>query len=79
MTGVVMRFNAAKGFGFIQPEGGAEVFVHVSGLKAIPEPLHRSLRPGDNVAFDVVPTSRGLRAVNVELIEEPQPNQTPEG
>jgi len=57
--GTVKFFNTAKGFGFIQPEGGdKDVFVHISAVQAAGMD---SLREGQRVSFDVV-TERGKPA-----------------
>lgn len=49
-TGTVKWFNADKGYGFIQPEGGAkDVFVHISAVEAAGM---RNLVEGQKVAFD---------------------------
>jgi cold shock protein len=62
MTGAVKWFNEAKGFGFIQDDGGEDIFVHFS---AISGDGFRSLNEGDRVEFDVVPGSKGKQAANV--------------
>jgi cold shock protein len=63
MTGVVKWFNDAKGYGFIQQDGGGEdVFVHFS---AIAMDGYKSLTEGQKVEFDVVQGSKGLQAANV--------------
>jgi CspA family cold shock protein len=50
-TGTVKWFNSAKGFGFIQPEGGgADVFVHIS---AVERAGLGNLAEGQKVSFDV--------------------------
>jgi CspA family cold shock protein len=50
-TGVVKWFNAAKGFGFIAPDGGGpDVFVHASALQ---RSGLENLRDGQAVSFDV--------------------------
>lgn len=60
--GKVKFFNETKGFGFITPiAGGAEIFVHVSGL--IDE-----IRENDNVSYEVQNGQKGLNAVNVKVI-----------
>lgn len=60
--GTVKFFNDTKGFGFITPaNGGADVFVHVSGLVD-------DIRENDNVSFDVENGKKGLNAVNVKVI-----------
>jgi cold shock protein len=57
--GTVKFFNATKGFGFIQPEGGEkDVFVHVS---AVEQAGMGTLSEGQRVSFDVV-TERGKLA-----------------
>ena len=60
--GVVKWFNSAKGFGFIQREGGEDVFVHFS---AINSEGYRSLEEGDRVQFEVTQGPKGLQAQNV--------------
>jgi CxxC-x17-CxxC domain-containing protein len=61
--GSVKSFNEAKGFGFIQTDGGEDVFVHFS---AISGSGFRSLTQGDRVEFDVVAGPKGKQAANVE-------------
>ena len=57
--GTVKFFNAAKGFGFIEPEGGAkDVFVHIS---AVEKSDLGTLTEGQRVSFDVV-EERGKNA-----------------
>lgn len=58
-TGTVKWFNATKGFGFIQPEGGSkDVFVHIS---AVEKSGLGTLNEGQRVSFDIV-TERGKQA-----------------
>ena len=60
--GTVKFFNETKGFGFISPEdGGADIFVHVSGLTD-------EIRENDSVSYEVENGRKGLNAVNVTLI-----------
>ena len=55
-TGTVKWFNAAKGFGFIQPDnGGADVFVHIS---AVERAGMQTLADGQKITFEVVRDSR---------------------
>jgi CspA family cold shock protein len=62
LTGTVKWFNDAKGFGFIQREGGPDVFVHFS---AIQSSGFKSLAEGDKVEFDIVDGQKGPQAANV--------------
>ncbi|MGZ4032039.1 MAG: cold shock domain-containing protein [Tumebacillaceae bacterium] len=62
MQGTVKWFNAEKGYGFIEREGGDDVFVHFS---AIQSDGFRSLEEGQKVEFDVVDGNRGPQAANV--------------
>ncbi len=58
-TGTVKWFNAQKGFGFIQPEGGGkDVFVHISAVQAAGL---NGLDEGQKVTFEVV-RERGKEA-----------------
>jgi CspA family cold shock protein len=62
LTGTVKWFNDAKGFGFIQREGGPDVFVHFS---AIQSNGFKSLAEGDQVEFEIVDGQKGPQAANV--------------
>ena len=66
MTGKVKWFNAEKGYGFIQREGGKDVFVHFSGIKS---EGFKTLEEGWNVEFDVIQGDRGEQATNVVHVE----------
>ena len=58
-TGTVKWFNAQKGFGFIQPEGGGkDVFVHITAVQAAGL---NGLDEGQKVTFEVV-RERGKEA-----------------
>ena len=64
-TGTVKFFNAAKGFGFISPEGGAkDVFVHIS---AVERAGMRTLNDGQRVSFELENDRQGrASAVNLQ-------------
>jgi CspA family cold shock protein len=64
MLGTVKWFNPEKGFGFIEREGGEDVFVHFSAIKA---EGYKSLEEGQRVQFDIEKGQRGLQATNVTL------------
>lgn len=62
-TGTVKWFNAEKGFGFIQQDNGADVFVHYSAIEATG---YRSLEEGQAVDFEIVNGPKGLLASDVK-------------
>jgi CspA family cold shock protein len=62
VTGTVKWFNAQKGFGFIQREGGPDVFVHHS---AIQSDGYRELTEGEQVEFMITQGPKGPQASNV--------------
>ena len=64
-TGTVKWFSDQKGFGFLQQEGGDDVFVHHS---AIVSQGFRTLQEGDRVEFSVEQGQKGLAAVDVRKI-----------
>ena len=64
-TGKVKWFNAQKGFGFIEQEGGEDVFVHYS---AISGDGYQALVEGQEVQFEVVPGRKGSQAANVQKV-----------
>ncbi|MEI8106036.1 MAG: cold-shock protein [Actinomycetes bacterium] len=62
-VGTVKWFSNEKGFGFIEREGGDDVFVHFS---AIAMDGYTSLTEGQRVTFEVVQGDKGLQAANVQ-------------
>ena len=66
-AGTVKWFNDAKGFGFIEPEGGGhDVFAHFS---AIQMEGFRTLKQGGRVRFDLVDGPKGQLAQNIQPVE----------
>lgn len=62
MKGTVKWFNDSKGYGFIKPPEGEEVFVHFS---AIVGDGFRTLAEGDEVEFEILESDLGMKAANV--------------
>ena len=62
ITGTVKWFSNVKGYGFIERQDGADVFVHFS---AIQEEGYRSLKEGESVEFDIEEGEKGPQAANV--------------
>jgi len=61
-TGTVKWFNDSKGFGFIEREGGADVFVHYSSVRG---EGFKSLQEGQKVEFTVGQGQKGPQAIDV--------------
>jgi cold shock protein len=67
-VGTVKWFNDAKGFGFIEPEGGgADVFAHFS---AVQMEGFRTLKQGSQVSYDLVQGPKGDLAQNIRALED---------
>lgn len=66
MFGKVKWFNKEKGYGFIEREGGSDVFVHFS---AIQEEGFKTLAEGEEVEFEIVDGPKGPQAANVKKAE----------
>ena len=65
ITGTVKWFNGSKGYGFIEREGGEDVFVHYT---AIQSDGYRNLEEGQRVEFSVEQGAKGYQASNVVVI-----------
>ena len=65
IVGKVKWFNNAKGYGFIEREGGNDVFVHFSAIEG---QGYRSLNEGQAVEFDVTDGPKGKQAANVRAV-----------
>ena len=61
-TGTVKWFNNQKGFGFISPESGDDVFVHHTAIQG---EGYKSLEEGQKVEFDITEGAKGQQATNV--------------
>jgi CspA family cold shock protein len=79
-SGTVKWFNDAKGFGFIQPDGGgADAFAHFS---AIQMEGFKTLKEGQRVDFELSQGAKGLMAANIlaatpmPLADSPQPTHS---
>jgi CspA family cold shock protein len=64
-SGTVKWFNDAKGFGFITPESGQDLFVH---FRSIQGNGFKSLKEGQQVTFKVVQGQKGLQADEVQAL-----------
>ena len=66
INGVVKWFNEKKGYGFIEQEEGADVFVHFSAIQGSG---FKSLYEGNSVTFDIEQGQKGPSAVNVTVVQ----------
>ncbi|MDF2530325.1 MAG: hypothetical protein K0Q57_1205 [Gammaproteobacteria bacterium] len=64
--GTVKWFNSSKGFGFIQQDGGDDIFVHYKNIRG---EGYRSLEEGQKVEFGVIQGQKGLQADDVVVVE----------
>ena len=62
ISGTVKWFNNEKGFGFIEREGGKDVFVHHSAINGVGR---KSLSEGQRVTLEVTQGPKGPQAANV--------------
>jgi CspA family cold shock protein len=60
--GIVKWFSSAKGYGFLGRDGGNDVFVHFSSIQS---DGYKSLKQGEEVIFDIVPSAKGFQADRV--------------
>ena len=65
VTGTVKWFNASKGYGFIERQGGPDVFVHFTAIQA---EGYRTLQEGQRVEFSIEKGPKGLQAAKVQII-----------
>lgn len=65
MRGTVKWFSDEKGFGFIQQDGGEDVFVHHTGIAGSG---YKSVSEGQVVEFETVNGPKGLQAQNVRVV-----------
>ena len=65
VKGTVKWFNGDKGYGFITPEDGDDLFVHYSEIQS---DGYRSLNDGDKVEFEITQGKKGLQASAVTVI-----------
>jgi len=65
VSGTVKWFNASKGYGFIERQGGPDVFVHFT---AIQSDGYRSLQEGQKVEFSIENGPKGLQAAQVTVV-----------
>ena len=63
--GKVKWFNNKKGYGFITPESGSDVFVHFSAIKS---DGYKTLQEGQEVEFDIQQGPKGEQAANVVIL-----------
>ena len=71
--GTVKWFNDAKGFGFIEPEGGGpDVFAHFS---AVQMEGFRTLKQGSQVHYELVQGPKGNLAQNIKPVAGPETSE----
>ena len=65
IVGKVKWFNASKGYGFLERQGGSDVFVHYT---AIQTEGYRTLQEGQQVEFSIEQGPKGLQAAQVTIL-----------
>lgn len=66
-NGIVKWFNNSKGYGFIAPDEGEDLFVHFSSINM---DGYRTLKGGQKVSFEVARGDKGAHAINVSPVTE---------
>ena len=66
MQGKVKWFSSEKGYGFIKTDEGKDLFFHYSELQM---EGFKTVNAGQTVEFEVIETEKGLRAVNIKVVE----------
>jgi len=70
-TGVVVRFDSRRGYGFLAPDdGGEDVFVHQNNINM---EGFRHLQVGERVSYELEVGEKGMKAVSVTLLEPRAP------
>jgi len=62
LTGRVKWFNDSKGYGFIEQEGGRDIFVHYTAIQG---DGFKSLAEGQKVEFEIIEGAKGPQATKV--------------
>ena len=76
-TGVVVRFDSRRGYGFLAPDdGGEDVFVHQNNINM---DGFRFLQVGERVTYELEVGEKGMKAVSVTLLEPRLPRTPPRG
>ena len=76
VRGTVKWFSSQKGYGFIEVQGGADVFAHYGDIVDAGQGF-RYLESGAEVEFDIVEGERGPRAVHIVRMEMSAPPTPP--
>lgn len=72
LKGKVKWFSNVKGYGFIEQEGGQDVFVHYSSIQG---EGYKKLEEGDGVEFEITQGEKGPQATNVIREKAPKAEQ----